>query len=160
MRLLEIESAGVKNCGEDEHQQHSANSDNAAEIKNAPGEPRNFCIGAKPEREISQSKQDTNFRGAKLSEGQSKDAKGVGREIAFDGEEQKGDEHSGGDAPIDIAGNGEAAHKEDGADRIDHVIDVEAVARALAIAEARDGAVEAVAEPIQREKNDGEGQTE
>src|SRR5580658_6812595 len=50
-----------------------------------------------------------------------------------------------------IAGESETSHHRDGADGIDHVIDVKTVARALLLADACQRAVEAVAKPIQYE---------
>ncbi len=59
--------------------------------------------------------------------------------------------------PVEEVGEGEAAHEGDGAEEVDHVIDVEAEAGALLVADAGEGAVEAVAEPVEDEaEDDGE----
>ena len=58
---------------------------------------------------------------------------------------------------MEKAGAGKAGHEGDGAEDVDDVVDVEAVARALDAADAGEGAVQAVAEPVEGEaEDDGE----
>src|ERR1035437_4882214 len=53
-----------------------------------------------------------------------------------------------------VSGEGEAAHQGKPAEDVDHVVDVETIARAQALADARGGAIEGVAEPVEGEAGD------
>jgi len=57
------------------------------------------------------------------------------------------------DERIHVAGTGEARQQERSAGQVDHVIDVEAVARSLLVARASKRSVEAVSEPVDRKTN-------
>ena len=67
-----------------------------------------------------------------------------------------GDEQAERDHRAHVAGEREAAEQERRAERVDDVVDVEAVARPLVLADARERAVEAVAEPVERQADDHE----
>ena len=54
-----------------------------------------------------------------------------------------------------VAGVCEAKHHGGGADGVDHVVDIEAIARALLVADASECTVERVAEPVEGETSDG-----
>src|SRR6185312_4684834 len=71
-----------------------------------------------------------------------------------------GDQHRDSGLPLQQAGAGEAAHESDGAEDIDDVVDVEAVAWTLLVADAGERAVEAVAKPVEDEAEDDEEQCE
>ena len=66
----------------------------------------------------------------------------VGCQIRLDGEHEERDQQADGDPRLHVSREGEAAHQGEGAEAIDHVVDVEAVARTLALAHARERAVE------------------
>ena len=160
MGFLQVESARVGDGGNGEHQEHSGDGNQAAKIEDAPSEAGHFRVGSKPEREICESEKDANFRGAEFCEGHAKNAERVRGQVALDGQKQKRDEHSGGDAPVESAGNSKAAHEESCTYGVDDVVDIKAVAGALAIADACERAVETVSEPVEREKKCGEQQAE
>ena len=82
----------------------------------------------------------------------------VGGQVAFRGEQQKGHEHRDRDRPVHQAGGAEPGHHGDGADEVGHVVDVESVARTCLLPNPRECAVEAVAEPVQDDAEDGRKQ--
>ena len=81
----------------------------------------------------------------------------MGGEEAFGGEKKKADEHGERDGPVCEAGEREAGEERGGAEEIGDVVDVEAEARALLVADAGECAVERVAEPVEDDADvDGE----
>ena len=54
------------------------------------------------------------------------------------------------------ARNRQATHQEKSTERINHVIDVKTVPRPLLVANAREGSVEAVTKPVERQKKCGQ----
>jgi hypothetical protein len=78
-------------------------------------------------------------------------AASVGGEIGFRGNQEEGGHHERSDHRRHISGCRQAREQQRRARQINNVIDVIAVARALLIAHARHGAVEAVAEPVEEQ---------
>ena len=141
----------------DGHQEHAARGDCAAQVEEQETVAEDGAPGAVEESEIADDEQDADLGGAEEALGELEAGEGVGGEIALAGEKQERDEHGDGRLPVEEAGAGEAAHEGDGAEAIDHVIDVEAVAGALPASDAGEGSVEAVTQPVEREaEDDGE----
>ena len=139
-------------CGPGEHEAHSEDTDDAADVEQGEGMSAQSDGGAVEERDIADAEEEAQFGRAEAPERHVEGAQDVGGEVDLDGEKKVGDQEAEGDEGVHVAGEGETAHEEEGADGVGDVVDVEAVARAEAIADAGEGAVEAVAEPV-----DGEG---
>src|ERR1700688_2071052 len=146
--LLAIEAYRVGRRGEDGHGGHGHDGDYAAYIEKTMRPSGNSRGREKKQRGVGDDQENADFGWTKLCKRQTEDSESVGREIGFDGKQQKCDQQAHGYAPIDITRGGEAAHKKECAEGVDHVVDVESVAWALAISYAGQGAVEAVAKPI------------
>src|SRR6476660_3563162 len=101
--------------------------------------------------EVPGCQQDPEFGGAKSPMRQVELSHGVGGEVALDREHQESDQHSYGDSWFYKARKGEAAHQEQGRDGVGDMVNVEAIARPLAVAKARQRSVQAVAQPIHTE---------
>ena len=81
----------------------------------------------------------------------------MGGEEAFGGEKKECREHGQCDGPVREAGEREAGEERGGSEEIGDVVDVEAEARALLVADAGECAVERVAEPVEEDAEvDGE----
>src|ERR1700688_2824019 len=143
-----VQGQRVGHCGEDGHGGHGHDSDCAAYIENASGPSWNFRGWEKKQNSVGDSEENADFRWTKLCKRETEDSESVGRQIGFDGKQQKCDQQAHSDAPIDVARGGEAAHKKERAEGVDHVVDVKSVARALTISEPGQGAVEAISKPI------------
>jgi len=116
-------------------------------------------VGAAQQSEVAEDEQDADLGGTEDALRELEAGQGVGGEVAFARQKQKGDEHGDGDGPVREARAAEAAHQRDGAEDVDHVIDVEAVARTLVAPDAGESAVHAVAEPIEDEAQDDQQQS-
>src|SRR5437660_7438252 len=53
-----------------------------------------------------------------------------------------------------VAGKGKATHQGEGAKAVDDVVDVESVARSLAVTDSRECTVERISQPVQRKAGD------
>src|SRR5579864_5116355 len=106
------------------------------------------------ESQISDRKQDAQFRGTKAPEGEAKFAQGVRRQIGLDRQHQKSDEQADCDVRMHVSGEGQSAHQGESAKAVDHVVNVEPVARTLALADAGECAVERIAQPVESEAYD------
>src|ERR1035437_1532159 len=117
-------------------------------------------VGIAQQREVADDEQNANFRGTEDALRKLEAGERIGGKKALAGEDEKGNEHGDGRLPMEKTGEAEAAHESDGTEDIRHVIDVEAVARALVAAHTGQGSVEAVAEPVEREAEDDQKQSE
>jgi len=156
--FLLVESAGVSEAGGDEHDEHDEGGNDAGEIEEAVAVVGEVDVGElrmEIESEIGDGEEDADFSGAKTSVGHVEDAEGVGGEVGLDGEQEEGDEKGGSGGPCHVGGGGQTGGEEECAEGVDEVVDVEAVTRALLIADACESAVEAVAEPVGREGDGG-----
>ena len=160
MRFLQVQRSRVSYGGDDKHEQHSADSDQTTEVKQAPSEAGHSCVWTNPKREIRESKKDADFRGAELREGHAKNANRICGQVTLNRQKEECDEHSGGDTPIESARNSEATHEEERSYGVDDMVHVKAVTRTLAIAGTRERAIEAVSEPVEREENRCQEQAE
>src|SRR5712671_1878584 len=86
-----------------------------------------------------------------------KDADGVCRKVDLNAQHEIDDEECHGDCPTHVAGGGDSAEEDGHAESVDNVVEVEAVSGTQAVADTGEGAVEAVAKPIESEpEDDGE----
>ena len=114
-------------------------------------------VGVAEEEEVAEDEEDAELGGAEEKLRELEAREGVGGEEAFGGEKKEADEHGECDGPVREAGEGEAGEERGGAEEIGDVVDVEAEARALLMADAGECAVERVAEPVEDDAGvDGE----
>ena len=128
---------------------HADGADRAAEVIEEPAVAGDGAPGAAEEGEVGGDEQEAELGGAEGALGELEAAEGMGGEEAFGGEQKEGDQHGDGDGRVREAGEGEAAEESERAEEIDDVVDVEAVAGSLLPADAGEGAVEAVAQPVE-----------
>src|SRR3984893_17886206 len=140
---------------DDDHDGHPCGRDDASKVKQTPGKDRKGCFRVKPPRNISERQQNPNFGTPEFCERKPKDSQRVRGKIAFDREQQKSNQHAQRNLPIDITRSAKPANQEKASERINHVIDIKAVTRTLLLSHACQSAVEAVTEPIDREKERG-----
>jgi hypothetical protein len=118
---------------------------------------RDVGAGAVEQSEVGEDEEEAEFGGAEEELRELEAREGVGGEEAFGGEKKEADEHGESDGPVREAGEGEAGEESGGAEEVGDVVDVEAEARALLVADAGECAVEGVAEPVERDAGvDGE----
>ncbi len=139
------ELGGVLGGGGDGHDGHAEGAEDAAEVEEEDAVAGEGDPGGVEECEVAEDEEDAELGGAEDALGELEAAEGVGCEVAFRREDEEGEEHGEGDGGVDECGAGEAEHEGDRAEDVYDVIDVEAVAGALLVADAGDGAVEAVA---------------
>ena len=94
------------------------------------------------QRQVPDGEQDAEFGRPKAPERNAKLAQRVRRQIRLDREHQKSDEQADRDPGMHVSGQGEAAHQGESAEAVDHVVDVESVARTQALADAGERSVE------------------
>ncbi len=104
------------------------------------------------QREVTHGEQYANFRRAKLEVGKLKATECIGCEVGFNREHKKRDQHAESDSRADKARQRHAPHQEEGGYGIADVIDVEAVAGTLPVANPSQRSVQAVSKPIQGEE--------
>src|SRR5215469_13367148 len=73
----------------------------------------------------------------------------VGGQIGFDGKHQEPDEKANCDAWVYVSRQRQPAHQAQRRDAVGDVIHVKAISRSLTVTDSCQGAVEAVAEPVQ-----------
>src|SRR5579859_1332550 len=150
--LFPVQLDGVTHCRGDLHDRHAGNGNAPSEVKRPVPEKINTGMWPEPDCDVSQPQQNTNFGGAKFEERKPEDAKCVRRQIDLDGKHQECDQHSGRNSPVDGAGKGEPSDQEKRSEDIGHVVNVETVARPLPVSESRQSSVQAVSQPVQRQK--------
>jgi hypothetical protein len=96
--------------------------------------------------------ENAQFGRADAGERQPEDSAGVRREKPLGGDQEISGEKRGGNTRVHPAGCRHPGEQHGGARQIDHMIDVVTVPGPQLIANPRDGAVEAVAEPVDSEK--------
>ena len=74
----------------------------------------------------------------------------MGRKVCLDREHQKRHQQADRDPRMHVAGKGKATHQGERTKAVDDVVDVESVARSLAVTDSRECTVERVAQPVQR----------
>src|SRR6185503_9899967 len=97
----------------------------------------------RPERE-----QNSKFGRPELPERDPKHADRMRRERYFDRQEVVGEEEPSADCQADVTAENEPCEDEQDAQRIQHMVDVEAIPWALVMTDARQRAVQAVAKPV------------
>src|SRR5437870_10707912 len=108
----------------------------------------------KEQGDISSRQENSYLRRPKTPERNLKLAKCMSCEIRLNGKQQKNQQQTNCDVRMHVAGNGQAAHQRQRAEAIDHVVNVESVARPLPLPHASQRAIQAIAEPVQRQKSD------
>src|ERR1035437_2842204 len=81
-------------------------------------------------------------------------ADGISGQIDFDGKHEVGDEQAKRDVRAHITAEPETADQEKRTDGIGNVIDIKSVTRAEAVTDAGQGAIQAIAEPVDGERQD------
>src|SRR5262249_43353096 len=147
-RLTTIEPERVFGNRNQQDHQHSNNADNSADIEEAELVTNDVRYRLPEHGHVPDRQQDAKLGGAHLEVGDLEVAKCVAGQADFDQHYQVDLHQPHGDPGGHVARQRESAQKEHGADGIDHVIDVETVARALAVAKAGQRAVHAVTEPV------------
>jgi hypothetical protein len=140
--LLAVELGGVAGGGDEGGGGHADGGDGAAEVEEQELVTEEVRPGAAQEGEITGNEQEADFGRAEEALGELEAVQGVGGEEAFGGEQQESEQHGDGDGGVDEAGAGEAGHQGDRTEDVGQVVDVEAEARALLVANAGEGSVE------------------
>jgi hypothetical protein len=120
-------------------------------VEQQPGAPANLDDRMRERRHVAGREQDAQLGGSHPEKRQAKGSDAVARQIGFHRHQQVGREQGERDDWRHEPGRGDPEQQHHGAGRIEDVVHVEAVARALLIADARERAVERVAEPVKEQ---------
>ena len=148
----------MSDAGGDEHEEHDAGGDDAGEVEEAVAVVVQVDVSdlrMEVQSEIGDGEEDADFRGAQAGVGHVEHAESVGGEVGLNGEKEESDEECCGGGEGHVGGGGESGGEEECAEGVDEMVDVEAVAGALLVAMAGEGAVQAVAEPVGGEGDGG-----
>ena len=127
--------------------------------RNGPN-PNGVTIGRQARVTTPMASRMRSSVGPTPEEGHLEDAADVGGEVDLGGDEQVGGEDAERDERRHEAGGAETAEEHGGAGQVDDVVDVEAEAGPLLLADAGERAVEAVAEPVEGERQDDADQAD
>ncbi len=119
---------------------------------------REMSQGAAQQREIARDQQKADLGRTKGTGGELETRERVRAEEAFRGEQQKRKKHRERHRRVYESGKGEPNHHGRGTEDVGYVIDIEAEAGTLLSAEPRQGAIKAVAKPIQDDAKANEQQ--
>src|SRR5579872_952245 len=152
--LFAVEADGVLQGEDDDHQCHASEADGTADVEETIGRAEEMNHRLPEEGEVADREQDAKLSWSEAPEGDAEFSERVRREVRLDGEHQERDEEANGDCGMHVSREREAAHERESAEAIDHVVDIESVARAQSLADAGECAVERVAEPVEGEASD------
>ena len=107
--------------------------------------------GVNEQHECANGEQDAKLRRSHLEVADGECAEGVRGEHDLDAQHQIRDQQHRRDLRAHVTGGAEAGQQEQRAEGIDDVVHVEAVSRPLLVAHARERAIQAVAEPVDRQ---------
>ena len=149
-----VELLGMAGGDDEGHGEHSDARHGPAQIKEQQAVVVDGAVRVVQQGEVAGDEEQADLRRAEEAVREVEAGEGVGSQVAFCGEQLEGDQHGDSNRPVDKAGAAEARHHGQGAQQVDHVVDVEAVAGALLVAQAGEGAVKAVAEPVENKAED------
>ena len=155
-RLLPVERPRVPRRRHEEEQRHADRGTHAADVEQEEAMPGNAHLRVVEEGNRADGHQDSKLGRTEPEEAHLERLQGRRGEVHLDRQQVVGHQDRGGDQRRHVARQAEARDDHEGADRVEDVVDVEPVARPLAVADPGDGAVEAVAEPVDRQEHDDE----
>src|SRR5712692_2497328 len=137
----------------EQHRGHGDDADGAAEIEELVMLVQN---GLHMEQgEVSGDQEEAKLGRAKTPKGHAEFVQRVSREIGLDREQEEENEQGGGYQRAHVSGEREAYHERDGTDAVENVVHVKTVAGTLLLADAGEGAIQAVAKPVEGKEADG-----
>src|SRR5580765_7264886 len=107
---------------------------------------------------VADREQDTQLRWPHFVIRNLEVAHGVSGEVDLNRQHQISNEQAESDGRGHVAGKRKTAEKEEGAESVNNVIDIKAIARARVIAEAGQRSIKRVAQPVEPEAQDNENQ--
>ena len=155
-RLRPVQGGGVAGRRPQQDRRHRADRGHAADVEEAVGLPRQDHRRLHEQREGAGGEEDSQLGRSESPCREPEHAARVGREIDLGRDQQPGREQPQRNEGAHVARQAEAPEEGARPDQVDDVVHVVAVARPLLVPHPGEGAVEAVAEPVDGEAGDDE----
>ena len=109
---------------------------------------------------VSNGEQNAKLRGSHLEIGNLKVTQRIAGQIDFDREHEIGGQESASHQERHIPGKGHSSQQEERAKGVHNMVNVKSVPGTRAVAKARQGPIEAITEPIERQAKNHHGQSQ
>src|SRR6185437_6785765 len=159
-RLAPVKAYRILNHRDAKDQQHPGDSQRPADIEDTVSASRQMRHGPPEQCDIAQAQEQAQFGGSHFEIGNFEITQCVAGKIDFNRKHQIRNQEPQSDPGRHISGQRQAAEQEQRTEGVHHVVNIKSVAWTAAVAVARQGAIQAVTQPVDRQAGDNDEQSE